>query len=313
MKDYLLESIKEPELKALLQTLLDIYLPVVVEIPRLRDNPKMLFEEVKATAPNGITDVATVADVYVQDELKSRISKANQDWQFWGEEGTDRVEELDRDRKYLFVTDPIEGTNNFKAKKDDQWGSIVALVDIESGEPIIGIVAHPSRNTLYIGVRDNGAYKAHYDEDGSINTWEKMSTKPEIPQFTYNNSPHFEENLLQEVQNFFQMGRVLPDDVGADELDRSRKTVVISNNDEEITFVDPESGALEAVRYRGTLYFKTSAEMAAVFVIIEELGGKVSDAFGKPWSLGINTLIAARDEEDYVFLKSLYDKTKLVK
>lgn len=50
--------------------------------------------------------------------------------------------------------------------------------------------------------------------------------------------------------------------------------------------------------------------MAAVFVILEELGGKVTDGEGNPWTLGINSLIAAKNEEDYEYLKNLYNKTK---
>jgi len=82
------------------------------------------------------------------------------------------------------------------------------------------------------------------------------------------------------------------------------------NNKQEVsTFEDPESGALEVIRYRGTIYFKTSNEMAAVFVIINELGGKVTDAKGNPWYLGISTLIAARTQEDYSYLQGIYNKT----
>lgn len=42
---------------------------------------------------------------------------------------------------------------------------------------------------------------------------------------------------------------------------------------------------------------------------LEEVGGKVTDADGKPWFLGIDTLIAARNEKDYQYLKNLYQKT----
>jgi len=58
-----------------------------------------------------------------------------------------------------------------------------------------------------------------------------------------------------------------------------------------------------------TIYFKTSNEMAAVFVILGEIGGIVSDAKGKPWHMGLNTMISARSKKDYDFLKSLYENT----
>jgi hypothetical protein len=66
---------------------------------------------------------------------------------------------------------------------------------------------------------------------------------------------------------------------------KDREIIEIDGN----TFSDSESGALEAVRYSGTIYFKTSEEMAAVFVILEELGGVVTNGNGALWSF-VSTL-----------------------
>ena len=133
-----------------------------------------------------------------------------------------------------------------------------------------------------------------------------MPKEPEFSEFTYNNSPHFEEPLTEQVQRFFALGTVQPDEPDTDNLEKSRKSLSI----EGVTFIDPESGALEVIRNRGTIYFKTSNEMASVFVILNELGGKITDGNSNSWTLGINTLISARSEQDYTFLKNLYDKTK---
>lgn len=291
-----------------LEEVLDIYIPLLVQLPSLRDNPEMLQSEVKAEGAGGVQDIVTAADVYVQDEIKKRLIDSHPDWQFWGEEGGGQVTELDASKKFLLVADPIEGTNNFRARKDDQWGSVLALVNGRTGEPIMGLVAHPSQNKLYLGVKREGAYEIDYDQTGRVISFTRMSPEPEFSEFTYNNSPHFEQNLRFQVDRFFQEGKIIETDTD-DVLEKSRKKVLIRNNGEEVSFLDPESGALEAVRYRGTLYFKTSNEMAAVFVILNELGGRVTDAEGKPWHLGINTLIAARNSKDYNFLKSIYDRT----
>lgn len=106
------------------------------------------------------------------------------------------------------------------------------------------------------------------------------------------------------------MGNVQQDAPNASELDKSRKVAHIPNSaGKESVFEDPESGALEAIRFKGTIYFKTSNEMAAVFTILNELGGKVTDAKGNPWHLGINTLIAARISQDHAYLQEIYNKT----
>ena len=291
-----------------LKEIVTAYMPLLAELPSLRDNPKMVQARVKAEGKGGIQDIVTATDEYVQEELKKLLINKHPDWQFWGEEGENQVDKIDASKNFLLITDPIEGTNNFLAKKDNQWGSVLALVDIKSGKPVIGIVAHPTQHKFYLGVKGAGAYVVGYNNKGDIVSFTSMSEEPEYPEFTYNNSPHFEQNLRKQVDKFFELGKV-EEPVTTDTLERSRKKVTVQTEGGAINFVDPESGALEAVRYRGTIYFKTSNEMAAVFVILNELGGKVTDSNGKPWYLGIDTLIAARNPADYDFLQRIYAET----
>lgn len=283
-----------------LRQIMDFYVPLALDLPSLRDDPAFMKEQVKATATSGVTDVATAADIYMQERIKAKVAAMGNDWQFWGEEGEDSgVIDLDPTKTHTFITDPIEGTNNFKRRIEDQWGSVVSLVDNKTGEPVIGIIAHPSNRRFYVGIKDGGAYIINYDESGQVSSFVAMTSAPEKPEFTYNSSPHFSDELVERVGRFHTLGTVM----NTDELGRS--TVEIGGN----TFVDPESGALEVIRNRGTIYFKSSAEMAAVFTILNEMGGKVTDGKGKPWSLGINSLIAARTPEDHTYLKGLYEQT----
>ncbi len=212
----------------------------------------------------------------------------------------------DTKEKILVVLDPIEGTNNFKLK-DEQWGSVIGLVDVSTKIPVVGIVAHPTKRTFYVGIKNCGAFELKYGEDGKLSDFKNMKAKPEFSQFTYNNSPHFEQGLVAIVKRFFAMGELKRLPAKADAFARLRREVRMMSEGQEHVFVDPESGALEIVRYMGSLFFKTSNEMAAVFPIIEELGGKVTDGNGQPWSLGISSLISARTEKDYLMLKSIYD------
>lgn len=287
--------------------ILSFFVPLALKLPKLREDPVFMTVTVKATGVSGVQDVVTEADKFMQKKLKEEVEELHPDWQFWGEEGEDNISAFDSSKQFLFITDPIEGTNNFRAKKDNLWGSVVALVDKE--EPVIGIVAHPATKTFYLGVKSQGAYILRYNEDGQILAVNPMSSKPEDDRFTYNNSPHFSSELSEIAERFLSLGQVQPILDDASDLDKSRKTVVIKDN----IFIDPESGALEVIKNRGTIYFKTSNEMAAVFVILGEIGGIVTDAEGKPWSLGINSLISARNKEDYDYLKSLSDKARGVK
>lgn len=290
-----------------------LFAPLALKLPALRDDPKLMEATVKAVGQSGITDVVTGADRYMQQKIKEEVAKIHPEWQFWGEEGEDNVSEYQKGKPFMVITDPIEGTNNFRAKLDDQWGSVIALVDTKTKQPVVGIVAHPAKRLFYFGIKGGGAYILAYNENGELSLTNKMSSAPIFgyEQFTYNASPHFSPELIKAVDNFLAMGKVQPDKKSASDLEKSRKTVTMKNSKgENVTFVDPESGALEAVRNRGTIYFKTSNEMAAVFVILGELGGKVTDANGKPWTLGINTLISARTVDDYTYLKRLVDAAR---
>ncbi len=292
-----------------LEQILGFYVPLALQLLTLRDNPEFMQATIKATVASGITDVATKSDVHMQQLIKDQVIIAHLDWQFWGEEGEDNVNEYDEAKSFLLITDPIEGTNNFRSRKDDQWGSVIALVDLKTKEPVIGIVAHPTKRLFYVGVKGSGVYTLQYDEGGELVSVQPMDKAPEKDIFTYNASPHFEQSLVEQVGRFFNLGEVQPDILNASELDKSRKIVHIPSDSGECIFEDPESGALEAIRYKGTIYFKTSNEMAAVFVILNELGGKVTDAKGEFWHLGINTLIAARTQEDHSYLQGIYNKT----
>ncbi len=185
-----------------------------------------------------------------------------------------------------------------------------ALVAISTKEPVVGVIADPAKRRIYLGVKGNGAYIVDYNERSKVTKFSPMPPEPEAPEFTYNSSPHFEQPLVEQVHRFWALGEVQPDDPLADKLEKARKKVIFKEDSEEIIFIDLESGALETVRNRGTIYFKTSNEMAAVFVILNELGGTITDASGKPWTFGINTLIAARNEHDYNYLLSGYNKTR---
>src|SRR3989344_5772924 len=284
------EFLQNSEYGKFTKEILDFFVPLSLQLPKLREDPSSMTIIVKTVGASGIQDVVNEADKFMQQRLKEKVARVHPDWQFWGEEGEDNISTFDSSKSFLFITDPIEGTNNFRAGRDDDWGSVVSLVDVKKGEPIIGIVAHPATKTFYVGVKGQGAYILRYNEENQIVSVNPMNNKPEDERFTYNDSPHFSPELSAIVERFLSLGEV------------SRQT-----------FIDPESGALEVVRNRGTIYFKTSTEMAAIFVILNEIGGIVTDGDGKPWSLGINSLISARNKEDYDYLKSLSDKARGVK
>ena len=85
-----------------LESILDVFLPLLIRLPDLRNNSDMLRETLKAIGKDGVTDVVTVADVFVQNKLKQSLLVKQPDWQFWGEEGSDNTSAYDESKPYLF-------------------------------------------------------------------------------------------------------------------------------------------------------------------------------------------------------------------
>ena len=106
------------------------------------------------------------------------------------------------------------------------------------------------------------------------------------------------------ADRFKKLGKVIGHESGDDAIAKLRQTLSIESN----IFRDFESGAIEAIFNRGTVYFKTSAEMAAVFLIVGELGGEVTAFDGSGWSIDIGTMVSARSPKDYQYLMSLVRK-----
>lgn len=305
-----MEYLSNTEYSSYVNQILKFYIPLLQKAPEWRDDPNLMAEEVKTIGKDGVTDVATQSDFYMQQLVKVEIAKLFPNWQFWGEEGEDRNYKLDYSKDYLIINDPIEGTNNFRYRKEEQWGSVIAIIKMTTQIPVIGIVAQPMTQRIFVGIKNEGAFTLTYDHSGNITKIEKMENIPEKNYFTYNNSPHFEDNLIQQVQKFFALGSIELDKPNIDKIDKSRKTVTIDKVDQRSEiFIDPECGNLEPIIYRGAIMFKINIEIAAAIVIAEELGQIATDVNGNPWSMKIRIAIFGRSKEDWNYLKRVYNQT----
>src|SRR3989344_1654109 len=94
--------------------ILSFFVPMALQLPKLREDTSFMTVTVKATGVSGIQDVVTEADKFIQQQLKEKVAKFHPDLQFWGEEGEDNISSLDTSKSFLFITDSIEGTNNFR-------------------------------------------------------------------------------------------------------------------------------------------------------------------------------------------------------
>ncbi|MBI2074928.1 MAG: hypothetical protein HYT83_03785 [Candidatus Levybacteria bacterium] len=266
---------------------LGVFLPEARKLPSYRTDPALMERTQKVG-----TDFVTQTDRLMQQNLKSALLKDEDPthYGFWGEEAPDNeINWQSYDR--VWVSDPIEGTINYsgqRGNKDGQWGSVLGLVDSKTNTPLIGFVIDPITKELFFAIKGKGAYKVTLNQDwtnGELNQMSSQDIKLEQATITFNRSPHFSPELFAQSENF--------------EAQLKAKGV---------NAIDPESGALEVVRHDGTVYFKTSNEMAAAMLFIDELGGKATDFEGNGWKPGIHSLIASHSPKIYEQLKSTIDQ-----
>lgn len=94
------------------------------------------------------------ADIAVNTMLRTSLTRILPDAAWLSEETVDDPARLSAER--LWVVDPIDGTRDYLAGKRG-WAVSVALV--EHGLPVIGILAAPARNELWMARADAGAQR----------------------------------------------------------------------------------------------------------------------------------------------------------
>lgn len=92
------------------------------------------------------------ADIAVDSFLKRRLIEARPDYGWLSEETAD--DSARRDRRRVWVVDPIDGTRDFLRGRSG-WAVSVALV--EDGVAVLGALAAPIRGQLFVATRGAGA------------------------------------------------------------------------------------------------------------------------------------------------------------
>jgi myo-inositol-1(or 4)-monophosphatase len=100
----------------------------------------------------GASSPVSEADIAVNDFLEKRLREATPDYGWLSEESADDPARLGQRR--LWVVDPIDGTRNYLAGKED-WCVSVALV--ENGSPLLGSVFAPAYDEFFFAARGKGA------------------------------------------------------------------------------------------------------------------------------------------------------------
>lgn len=192
----------------------------------------------------------TKADIEINDLVIKRISETYPDHSIYGEEKS----QLKENSKYIWVCDPIDGTMAFACGLPLFVFSI-ALVDQASGLPVLGLVNDPMMKNMYWAYKGGGAYrngkKIEVSKDTSLkNTY--LSTGASGKEVGFSNLPLFK--VLSE---------------------KKCKTMKYPS------FI---YGAIQVAngKYSGAVFYaKAGHDVAALKIITEEAGGKVTDLNGE--------------------------------
>lgn len=96
----------------------------------------------------------TKADTEINDLVIKRVNENFPEHSIYGEEQS----ELKENSKYIWVCDPIDGTMPFSNGLPIFTFSI-ALVDQSNGLPILGVVNDPVLKNMYWAIKNGGAYR----------------------------------------------------------------------------------------------------------------------------------------------------------
>ncbi len=96
----------------------------------------------------------TMADTEINDLVIKRINETYPTHSIYGEEKSD----IKDGSEYIWVCDPIDGTMAFSVGLPIFVFSI-ALVDQSNGQPVLGLINDPVMKNMYWAYKGNGAYR----------------------------------------------------------------------------------------------------------------------------------------------------------
>jgi len=109
--------------------------------------------ETKATWKGDNTPL-TMADTEINDLVIKRINETYPTHSIYGEEKSD----IKNGSEYIWVCDPIDGTMAFSVGLPIFVFSI-ALVDQSNGQPVLGLINDPVMKSMYWAYKGGGAYR----------------------------------------------------------------------------------------------------------------------------------------------------------
>jgi myo-inositol-1(or 4)-monophosphatase len=205
--------------------------------------------ETETTWKNDNTPL-TIADTEINDLVIKRINETYPNHSIYGEEKSD----IKKDSQYIWVCDPIDGTMAFSCGLP-MFVFSIALVDQSNGQPVLGLINDPIMKNMYWAYKGSGAYR----NDKKIIVSKDVTFKS-----TY---------LLAGGSGI---------DVGFSNLPFQQ--IMSEKKARVMKFPSFIYGAIQVAngKFVGGAFFKKDGhDVAALKIITEEAGGKVTDLNGE--------------------------------
>lgn len=191
--------------------------------------------------------IVTKADTEINTYLVEKVKE------LYPSHSVDGEEEQFGESEYVWVCDPVDGTAMYARHIPV---AVFSLALVVNGTPIIGVVYDPFTDNLYSAIIGQGSYRNNekitvntfaLDDDRTVCHFDVMP-KPE-----YYNTCEPVNELLKKAY-FVSLGSII------------RAGICIAN------------GEFTVAVYPGAIH--KNCDIAAIKVIVEEAGGKVTDLFG---------------------------------
>ena len=204
------------------------------------------FKQNNGASYKGDKTIVTLADTEINSYLIKRVKEK------YPSHSVDGEEEQFGKSDYVWVCDPVDGTAMYARHIPV---AVFSLALVIKGESKVGVVYDPFTDSLYTAIKGKGAYKN--GEKITVNNYELDDMKTVCHYDLWVGADYNISNVLQELGN---------------------KTYIIGLGSIIRACMCVASGDFSLAIFPGTKH--KNCDIAAVKVIVEEAGGKVTDLFG---------------------------------
>ncbi len=254
--------------------------PITIAISAAREAGKILLENLEkqknvSQKENKNYNLITDIDLESEEKIISIIKQNFPEHKILSEE----TEKSEIGEGYIWIIDPLDGTNNY-THTFPVFSISIALY--KNNEPVLGVIFDPLRNELFHAEKGKGSFL----NNKSIKVTEVSNVKDSlIATGFYYDRGEIMRKTLEHMEKFLEMGALDIRRTGSAALD--------------LCYV--ACGRLDA-------YWEQKLgkwDFAAGALIVMEAGGHVTGTFGQPFDLAHENVLATNGKNHFKILEVL--------